>query len=372
MSARLALLLHLSIALCIANASQGQSSAFSADWLGLKGTIDKYPITLFLNRDGLNFAGQYWYDRTGEPIGVYGEIEKGMLKLNVSTWSEDDKGETFLLKPSASGWTGTWEHHGTGRKLNVTLMPRQDITPMRTIRLVDSMSALKGKAEPMGRFVATMTWPTGNGPREAFIREQVLAAVGPEGVRTADPFAQARAARSAFFKEYAGQLKDVKPAEIREMPQSFEWSRDIRISPTSLTGDLLSMDCFLYEYMGGAHGLGASQYKVLDLSKLQVLRQDDIFTNEGIRMLPKLLEKHFRRIRKVKAGTKLEDAGLLVDKIEAETYNFYITDKVVIFSFVPYEIAAYVYGEVQIPVPFSDLRPYLRPAYAYLAGPAAR
>lgn len=359
-------------AILLSSHVQGQSSAFMAEALALRGSIDKYPVTFFLNRQGQQLAGHYWYDRTGEPILVYGTLEKGVLKLEASTRDEDDKGETFLLNRAASGWTGIWEQRGTGRKLNVTLSVRQDIPPMRTIRLEDSLSALKGKAEPMARFLATVSWPTGDTEREAFIRQEILACMGPAGVTASDPLAQARAARSAYFKEFTSQLKDVKPAEVREMPQAYNWSRDLRISPASLAGNLLSLDSYMYEYSGGAHGLGASQYKVLDLGKIQVIGQNDIFTQEGIRALPRLLEKHFRRIWKVKPGTKLEDAGLLVDKIEAETYNFFLTDRAVIFSFVPYEIAAYAYGEVEIPVPFSDLRPYLRPAYAYLAGPAAR
>ena len=360
------------MALCVSLSCHGQSSAFSADWMGLKGSIDKYPVSLYLNRQGRNISGHYWYDRTGEPISIYGTVEKGLLTLEGYTRNEDDKGELFLLKPAALGWTGTWEHRGTGRKLNVNLSMRQDIPSMRTIRLEDSMPALKGKSEPMARFLATMSWPTGNNPREAFIRAQVLAAVGPDGIRSADPITQARVARSAFFKEYADQLKGVKPAEILEMTQAYEWSRDLRVSPTSLTGDLLSMDCYIYQYTGGAHGLGASQYKVLDLAGLKVLGLDDMLSMEGIRTLPKLLEKHFRRTWRVKPGTKLEDAGLLVERIEAETYNFYLTGKAVIFSFAPYEIAPYAFGEVEIPIPFADLRPYLTPSYAYLAGSAAR
>lgn len=363
---------QLTIALCITYAAQGQISSFSADWMGLKGSIDKYPVTLFLNRQGQHFSGHYWYDRTGEPITVDGSLEKGVLMLDAYTRNVDGKAEVFMLSPTASGWTGTWELLGTGRKLNVTLSLRRDIPSMRTIRLEDSLAALKGKAGPMARFLATMSWPIGNHPREAFIREQVLAAIGPDGIRSADPIAQARVARSAFFKEYADQLKGVKPAEILEMTQAYEWSRDLRVSPSSLTGDLLSMDCYIYQYTGGAHGLGASQYKVLDLAGLKVLGLDDMLTMEGIRTLPKLLEKHFRRTWRVKPGTKLEDAGLLVERIEAETYNFYLTGKAVIFSFAPYEIAPYAFGEVEIPIPFADLRPYLTPAYAYLAGTAAR
>lgn len=365
-------LCRLSLAIGVSLTCQGQSSAFSAEWLGLKGSIDKYPVTLFLDRQGGNVSGHYWYDRTGEPISVYGTLEKGVLTLEAYSRNEDDKGEVFRLTAAASGWTGTWEHRATGRKLNVTLSMRQDIPPMQTIRLEDSMPALKGKAEPMARFQATMAWPTGSNPREAFIRAQVLAAVRPQGPRSADPLSQARAARSAFFKEYADQLKGVKPAEILEMTQAYEWSRDLRVSPNSLTGDLLSMDCYMYQYTGGAHGLGASQYKVLDMAGLKVLGLDDMLTMEGIRTLPKLLEKHFRRTWRVKPGTKLEDAGLLVERIEAETYNFYLTGKAVIFSFAPYEIAPYAFGEVEIPIPFADLRPYLTPAFAYLAGTAAR
>jgi hypothetical protein len=369
---RLGILTVALAALCPDPGLLAQPTAFMADALALRGSIDRYPITLFLNRHGEHLAGHYWYDRTGEPISVYGTLDKGVARLEASTRNEDDKGEVFLLKPSGAGWTGTWTHRSTGRMLPVTLSVRQDIPPMRTLHFTDSTRALKGRAEPMARFQATVCWPTGTSPREAFIRQEILGCLGTEGDMAADPIAKARAARTAYFAEYAGQVKAVLPAEILEMPQSFTWSRDIRVSPASLAGDLLSLDGFMYEYTGGAHGLGASQYKVLDLAKLRVMRQGDLLTDEGIRALPRLLEKHFRRIWKVQPGTKLDEAGLLVDRIEAETYNFFLTERAVIFSFAPYEIAAYAYGEVQIAVPFVELKPYLRPAYAYLAGPAAR
>jgi len=372
MANRPGMLLPALVVLCSASALRGQTTALPADALALRGHIDKYPVSLFLNREGELLAGHYWYDRSGEPIPVYGRLENGGLRLEASTRGADDKVEVFVLKASGAGWTGTWSQGGSARLLPVTLSARQDMPPMRTYRLSDSLAARKGRAEPMARFLATVSWPTGSSPREAFIRQETLQCLGTEGGQATDPIARARAARTAFFQEYAGQLKDVQPAEIREMPQSFNWSRDIRVSPASLTGNLLSLDGFRYEYTGGAHGLGASQYKVLDLASLRVLRQSDLLTDEGVRALPRLLEKHFRRTWRVKPGVSLEEAGLLVERIEAETYNFFLTDRTVVFSFAPYEIAAYAYGEVQIPVPFIDLKPYLRPAYAYLAEVTAK
>lgn len=365
-------ILLLATALTAPDGARGQASAFSHDWLALRGTIDRYPVTFFLDRSGDDVTGHYWYDRTGEPITVYGTLARGVLRLDGSARDDDATAETFRLRPEGRGWSGTWSQAASPRSLTVALLPRTDAPAMRMLHYADSFPALKTRGGPMARFNVVLAWPAGEGPREVFLRQQVLAGLGPAGAAPADPLATVRAVRTAYFRMYAGEMKDVGPEEVSEMPEAYNWSRDERISIASLAGDIACLEQFRYEYSGGAHGLAASSFRVLDLRNRRVLTQEDVFTPAGLRALPGLLERHYRRTRKVGPGTSLEDAGLLVDRIESERYNFFLTGPAVVFSFAPYEIAAYAYGEIRIPVPLTDLKPHLRPGFAALLVPAVR
>ncbi|WP_404980203.1 RsiV family protein [Chitinophaga pollutisoli] len=43
--------------------------------------------------------------------------------------------------------------------------------------------------------------------------------------------------------------------------------------------------------------------------------------------------------------------------------NFYLTNKGAVFSFVPYEIAAYAAGQITLFVPWNEIRSVVQPAY---------
>ena len=38
----------------------------------MKGTIEKYPVTMHLHKWGKNYSGYYYYDRSQEPMDVSG------------------------------------------------------------------------------------------------------------------------------------------------------------------------------------------------------------------------------------------------------------------------------------------------------------
>lgn len=342
---------------------QGQVSAFEGDWMALKGTIESYPITVFLHRTGEHIAGHYWYDRTGEPILFMGTLANQSLRLQTTPRSEKEKQEEFLLKSDGSGWTGTWKQQGMARTLSVRLSVPEQMPAVQTWHWEDSLAALTLKPSPMARYSATWIWPTGASMKEDFIRRKILSCFAPPVTHQKDPSTHAKAACTEYFNKYTSQVTSTPAAEIREIPHAYNWSRDERIFISNYFGNILCLDHYQYEYTGGAHGLGYSTYKVLDLSQRKVLLLEDILSDAGIQALPGLLEKHFRRTWGVHPSKTLEQAGLLVDRIASDRYNFFLTHRAIVFAFAPYEIAAYVYGEIRIPLPYTDLKPYLLPTF---------
>ena len=52
----------------------------------------------------------------------------------------------------------------------------------------------------------------------------------------------------------------------------------------------------------------------------------------------------------------------------APNQNFFVTGKGMGFAYNPYEIGPYVMGEINIYIPFSDLKKYLKPDFKSLVG----
>ncbi len=75
-------------------------SAQNVSWYKcLKGTIDKYPITMHLHKMDHNFSGYYYYNSKQEPIYFIGEDTSvaGKIKLLAFSRSTDPANEEFLF-----------------------------------------------------------------------------------------------------------------------------------------------------------------------------------------------------------------------------------------------------------------------------------
>jgi hypothetical protein len=118
-----------------------------------------------------------------------------------------------------------------------------------------------------------------------------------------------------------------------------------------------------WEFTGGAHGNGATIYEIWDLTLRKALGLREIISPAGLKALPALLEKHFRKKYAVPAGAPLQEHGLFENRIKEVTSNIGMTPKVLIFSYTPYEIGPYAMGQIEIPVPLMELMPHLQPAF---------
>lgn len=125
--------------------------------------------------------------------------------------------------------------------------------------------------------------------------------------------------------------------------------------------NFIVMDVGVYTYTGGAHGLQGSSIICYDVNKKNEMNLQDILKIDSATLQP-IVEKNFRIQNKMRPNARL-DQILFENKLPANN-NFYFTHKGIGFVYQPYEAAAYVYGILNVFVPFTDLKPYINPAFA--------
>ena len=159
--------------------------------------------------------------------------------------------------------------------------------------------------------------------------------------------------------------KDAKEENMKEMPSAFSEEQSNRLMIVYQSKNILTLANYSYSYTGGAHGNYGTHYSSLDLLSKKILKLDDVLTTAGQANLPLLLKKYFRKNYNLDANDSLKEAGLFEEKIKPNN-NFYITGKGIGFSYSPYEIGPYAMGEINIFIPFSELKTSLQPAFQNL------
>lgn len=115
------------------------------------------------------------------------------------------------------------------------------------------------------------------------------------------------------------------------------------------------------EYMfGAAHGYYYFKSIVLDLSTGRRLRQEELFREGFEKNISSLLLHYLAQDEYYVDGMLFDDEPVMPNN------NFLLTKDGISFFFNPYEIAAYVFGIIQIDIPAADLKPLLAGKYAHL------
>ncbi len=142
---------------------------------------------------------------------------------------------------------------------------------------------------------------------------------------------------------------------------------------------LLSLGAYAYSYRGGAHGYHATTVASFDPLTGRRLGFDDVFRPGAAAHLGRALDRAARRQfalappaplgGEAGAGGAGQETGPLFVAHIPVTRNMCLTGGGVLFVYHPYEIAAYAYGELELFVPFSELRAVLRPGLPGVGGP---
>jgi hypothetical protein len=170
------------------------------------------------------------------------------------------------------------------------------------------------------------------------------------GNRTA---ADAGALADGFIRVWADQRD-------RTHSRAFwKWRRDVEVIAD--TFGVVSLDRRDEGYVGGAHGLVAASFVMVDADSGRTLGFADLFRAELRDSLSAAIEPLFRATRGLSADTSLTAAGFTFPD-----GHFHVNDNLALvpegvrWHFDGYEIAPWSFGPTELTVPFPLLRPFVR------------
>ncbi|MBL7814781.1 MAG: DUF3298 domain-containing protein [Saprospiraceae bacterium] len=363
------------------------STAQKGFYKHFKGTIGDFAVTMDLIKNVVNsnreaveawagFSGSYYYDKYQEPISIYGSLDStGTIVLE--EWVSEGKSATIRGNLTPEGtFVGTWQDTSGKKILNIVLKETYSdgAIGLESIEYTDSFRLFeKLKNSPVAIFGMDMLLPTQNTERgiSTFLKNEIFGnmlfenpsdeaekkKVTKEDVSQLSLADLQKSQRDSFFTYYRESMKDEKPDSAAEY-FSQSYSRTSQMEVLFNEKGLLSVGFAGYSYDGGAHGYHATALASYDLATKKQLTLNDVFKPNYPKELNKALEKALRT--KYALNPKEGLGQMLFDNSIAANDNFALTRKGILFCYTPYEIAAYAYGEIQLYVPFEEVKTLLK------------
>lgn len=336
----------------------------------MSGQLGDQAITMNLVQSGSSdFTGWYYYDQIGEPIQFWGQTDtSGFIILREETF-DGSENPYFRGNLGEEGqFEGIWVHPEKSQETPFKLKTGSDQKSVvfDVAYLADSVKLLpKIKNSPTGHVTATIVWPKSGADQETLrlIRSAITSGHSDRN------FSDGKAFAGFLVEEFkSGYKSDLNASELEEMTGSagaamaFNYVQETRMSVPWNKWPLLAIETYVYAYTGGAHGNHGSSFQMFDLEKKKELKPEDLFLPGYKPLVDKALEKALRRKYDIAENESLKDNLLFEEHVESGN-NFYFTDKGVIFSFTPYEIASFAAGQISAFIPFEEIKPVVRPEY---------
>ncbi|MBX7242661.1 MAG: RsiV family protein [Bacteroidia bacterium] len=116
-----------------------------------------------------------------------------------------------------------------------------------------------------------------------------------------------------------------------------------------------------YIYSGGAHGGQSVTYLNYDLHSGKKITLKDIFIPDFEKSLNPVAEKYFRVQNLIPVGKSLEEEGYFWGEAFSINDNFALQPDGILFQYNQYEIAAYSMGSPHVFIPYTAVKPFVRP-----------
>jgi hypothetical protein len=172
----------------------------------------------------------------------------------------------------------------------------------------------------------------------------------------------AQAAIGSFTETYLETRETVSSQNPPAASCNWEYIEKMNFRKLKEQGMVIERE--LYLFTGGAHGIPGKKYYTLDLAEHKVLAIDDFFREPEGETLRSIVMEELRLYSGLK-GEFIEDGlplsqGIFYTDDPAVSGNFFITDEGLGLCWEPYEIAPYVFGSIEITIPWETIRPLLR------------
>lgn len=330
----------------------------------LEGTIADQPVVMHLQCYNGNIQGLYYYQNHGIWLMLGGKLDTAQPNNLAITESDYSNGDAFAhldCKYENGTLKGTWRSADGKKNYLIDLKEAypQGAYPFTTLSINDSVPAFEQKANsPKASMSYYTVIPAKEDSDGQWIGGEIKKALG------IDPTLLSLDITSAIKKmngKYAASYREEAKTMATEDLSSFLNYEDLHnVSICYNDNGYVILDANVYAYSGGAHGNGGSSFFCLDVQNKKVLKLSDVISADSTRLQP-IVEKAFRKQQGLKPTDSLNT--ILFENHLATTQNFYYTNKGIGFYYFPYEVAAYAFGPIQVFVPFTDLKQYLKPDF---------
>lgn len=330
------------------------------------GTIAGQPVVMHLvQMEQGSFIGNYYYVKQGKNIDLY--IVKDSAGVNNYTVEEqagkgDDANAHWKVVITDGIVKGKWVSADEKKTYDIDLKAETSGSlPLEVYGDKDSVVLFPGKKEsPSADVSYIILMPTAGADKDAaaFVRKAVAKDLGCDSLHEADIKDCIKKLKQLYATSYREEVADMYDSTSENASLNYYNSTSYNVVYNE--DDWLVLQNVTADYTGGAHGIYGSSYLNLDLKNKKEWKLEDIMTVDSA-ALSSLLEQEARALFHIPAKQKLDDA-LLVDKIPANG-NVYITNTGITFHYVPYEIAAYAFGESDLFIPYSKIMNLLKPEF---------
>lgn len=327
------------------------------------GTVAGQNVTVHLVMSGNVLTGSYYYDKHGIPITLWGgEYDARSRSYTMSEEDRYGEGSRWLVGFEGLRLLGTWSDKNRTHKIELTESGGTDfgVVSHRDSLYARSSLAAKGEDVAMARYDLQALTPGNsmtNDDANDFMRFE-LRMLG------LDTNAQLEAAyardRDRWFSEYRDAVKDESDKELRESFSTWTYETSSQVMPVYDQDGLVVLRDMGYLYTGGAHGIGGPSYHNYDFKYKRQWQLGDILMLDTS-LIVRLLEAKVREEFKIAPESPLGEE-LLTDSLSISD-NFYFTNKGIAFVYLPYEIAAYAYGTIELFIPYDKLTLLLKPDF---------
>lgn len=315
----------------------------------LAGTIDnKHAIQMELNRNAEYFYGRYFYEKNAERkyLDLGGKID-GEGNVSLAEMDGDKETGYFTGKlineirgdESALKFTGNWSKTKNGAGMPVALAERQlDLGGLKLITKEQSEENKKQKLSIQTAFPQL----AGSDARAEKFNKAISEMIAKD------------------LKGFKDENKEVIQETAARAEEGLGSSMETRYSVMYADKNLISLLFSTYSFTGGAHGNTATTPINYDLNRGEMLKLANLFQPNANYL--KVISAYC--IAAIKKRNINEDQEWIQNGAgpKAENYQSWsITPQGLVITFDAYQVAAYAVGPQEIVIPYSVLKPILKP-----------
>jgi hypothetical protein len=331
-----------------------QSSARESDGTRFKGNIAQARFEMVLRREGGELRGSYYYDKSGSAnrLSLRGKIgADGSFTMQEFDSAGRQTGEfkgKWTDDPNEAGASleGDWKKPGGGEA--------------QSFIAYEQMVSFTGGTQIIDRQIVEHVKP----------KRLDLTAEYPELTGGANVAGFNQLVKSGVSDAFAGfkkQMAELTAEDIKSLPGGINNYIDISYNVEYADDDLISVSFLESTFAGGAHPNYDFYTITYDLKQGRELKLSDLF-KPGAKYLEAISAYATRDLRSRKGPESNENLGLAQDifaegaEPKAENYKSWnITKKGLMFTFDPYQVAAYAYGSQTVIIPYARLKEIARP-----------